>query len=65
MHIEALAAELAADFHARQHNRVAALEQAHLALGAYARWGAHGKVRSVLARYPGLPNPGLHAVGLA
>ena len=52
--IEALAAELAADFHARCNEPAAAIEQAALALAAYARWGAHGKVRSLLARYPGL-----------
>ncbi|BDC42544.1 trifunctional serine/threonine-protein kinase/ATP-binding protein/sensor histidine kinase [Paraburkholderia terrae] len=50
--VEALAAELAARFHAAREEEVPAQAYLNHARGAWQRWGATGKVRQLQADYP-------------
>jgi len=52
--VEALAAELAADFHASRRHEAAARACARDALVAWQRWGATAKARQLQLRFPGL-----------
>lgn len=52
--VEALAAELAADFHAHRGDEIAAHAYLRHARGAWERWGATAKVRQLEMRHPGL-----------
>ena len=52
LHIEALAAELAADFYMERGIAVASRAYGHLAGRAYAGWGAAGKVRHLESKFP-------------
>jgi predicted ATPase/signal transduction histidine kinase len=54
LHNEALAGELASNFYRARGFEKIALTYARDALQAYQRWGAHGKVRQMERRMPGL-----------
>jgi predicted ATPase/C4-dicarboxylate-specific signal transduction histidine kinase len=52
MHVEALAAELAAAFHAARGDELSAHGHLRYARGAWQRWGAAAKVRQLQAAHP-------------
>ncbi|WP_343630992.1 AAA family ATPase [Roseateles sp.] len=52
--VEALAAELAAGFHADQHREIESRAYLRHALAAWQRWGAVAKARDLLQRHPEL-----------
>ena len=54
LHIEALASELAGQFHATHRLMTSADAYLRNARDCYERWGAHGKVRQLDGRYPHL-----------